>query len=58
MPRINVFISHASEDEDYIEELRGMLQSYDLDIANYSIDSSKPNEAENDAQEVSFTAAT
>lgn len=48
MPRINVFISHASEDEDYIEELRGMLQSYDLEIANYSIDSSKPNQAENE----------
>ena len=48
MSRINVFISHASEDEDYIEELRRILQPYDLDIANYSIDSSKPNEAENE----------
>ena len=48
MPRINVFISHASEDEDYIDELREMLRPYDLDIANYSIDSSKPNEAENE----------
>ena len=48
MSRINVFVSHASEDESYIEELREKLRPYDFEMANYSIDSSKPNEASNE----------
>ena len=48
MSRINVFVSHASEDDSHIEDLREKLSPYDVEMANYSIDSSKPNDAKNE----------
>jgi len=48
MTRINVFVSHASQDDSYIDELRDKLRPYNVEMANYSIDSSKPNDASNE----------
>lgn len=43
----NVFISHHSQDEEQIEKVRNLLRGKGKEIRNSSIDSSKPNEANN-----------
>lgn len=43
----NVFISHVHEDDDVVQDLKSLLAKNGYDIRDGSIDSSKPNEANN-----------
>lgn len=47
MPTKNVFISHIHEDDSRLEPLKELLGKHGYDIKDGSIDSSKPNEANN-----------
>jgi len=44
----NVFISHRGSDDEHIQKLRDLLGGKGYQIRNSSIDSSKPNEAQNE----------
>lgn len=44
----NVFISHYSQDEENIEKMKKLLSDNGYQIKNSSIDSTKPNEANNE----------
>jgi len=43
----NVFISHVHEDDPVLQDLKDLLSPHGYDIRDSSIDSSKPNEAQN-----------
>src|SRR5215470_6892538 len=43
----NVFISHVHEDDAVLQDLKDMLSRQGHEIRDSSIDSSKPNEAQN-----------
>lgn len=43
----NVFISHVHEDDDALQDLKNLLKNNGYEIRDSSIDSSKPNQAEN-----------
>lgn len=43
----NVFISHYNKDDEHIANLKNLLQKKGYTIKNSSIDSTKPNEAQN-----------
>jgi hypothetical protein len=43
----NVFISHVHEDDSVLQDLKNLLSGQGHDIRDSSIDSSKPNEAQN-----------
>lgn len=43
----NVFISHVHEDDPVLQDLKDLLSRQGYDIRDSSIDSSKPNEAQN-----------
>ena len=43
----NVFISHHSEDEENIGKMKDLLSPHGYELKNSSIDSTKPNEANN-----------
>lgn len=47
MPIRNVFISHYSKDDEHISGLSTILEGKGYSIRNSSIDSSKPNQANN-----------
>ncbi len=42
----NVFISHLSEDDDSLRDLKNLLEGHGYSLRDSSIDSSKPNEAD------------
>jgi hypothetical protein len=44
----NVFISHVNEDDEVLQDFKGMLRSNGYDIRDSSIDSTKSNEATNE----------
>ena len=43
----NVFISHHGKDDEHIQKLKDMLRQKGHNLRNSSIDSSKPNDANN-----------
>lgn len=43
----NVFISHIHEDDDALQDLKELLNNNGYEIRDSSIDSSKPNQADN-----------
>jgi hypothetical protein len=45
----NIFISHVHEDDEIVQDLRDLLKKKGHDVRDSSIDSSKPNEAENES---------
>ncbi len=45
----NVFISHAHEDDDRLGEMKQLVQNKGLQIRDGSINSNKPNRAQNEA---------
>lgn len=47
MKNKNVFISHYGEDDDSVQALKKMLRDKGYALRNSSIDSTKPNDAEN-----------
>lgn len=47
MKEKNVFISHHGKDDEHINNLRELLKRKGYNLKNSSIDSSKPNEANN-----------
>lgn len=46
--RKNVFISHFGEDDDDVQRLKVLMKQHGYHFRNSSIDSTKPNNAEND----------
>ena len=44
----NVFISHHGKDDDHIQKLKNLLSPKGYNLKNYSVDSSKPNNANNE----------
>lgn len=45
----NIFISHIHEDDDLLQDLKQLLTRNGYEIRDSSIDSSKPNEAQDEA---------
>lgn len=43
----NIFISHVHEDDETLQDLKKLLDSHGYKIRDSSIDSTKPNEAQN-----------
>jgi hypothetical protein len=46
--RKNVFISHVHEDDGLLPKFKELVSKADLDVSDYSINSSNPNEASNE----------
>ena len=46
----NVFISHHGEDDEHVQELKSKLAERGCQIRNSSVDSTKPNELENESK--------
>lgn len=44
----NVFISHYGKDDEHVQNLKQLLKSNGMTIKNSSIDSTKPNQANNE----------
>ncbi len=48
MARDNIFISHVHEDDELLQSLKDLLKSKGHEFRDSSIDSSKPNQAEDE----------
>lgn len=46
--RRNIFISHVHEDDGLLPRFKELVSKADLDVSDYSINSSNPNEASNE----------
>jgi len=44
----NVFISHVHEDDELLPKLKELLSRAGMDVSDYSINSSNPNDAQNE----------